>query len=467
MKLMKTILWYDLETFGLNPRYDRIAQAAAIRTDLELNIISEPIVLYSKLTPDYLPNPGSCLVTRLTPKIVNKKGIAEAELISRLRDEMMVPETITAGFNSIKFDDECIRSTLYRNLFDPYEREYKNKCSRWDIINLVRACKDLRPEGIVFDRKNPENGTTSFKLTDLTAENNITQEGAHDALVDVYATIAIAKLIKTKQPQLWKYAINHRQKVQVSSVIKILEHEPFLHTHTAYASSRGCTHPLLPLFMRPNSPDIYCFDLTMPIPENPVLDDYKSTGIIKVSINKCPFVAPLKVLDQKSEERLGYTKAEVEKRAREIIKAGIFNEEKLLASLTPFASEKQDPDISIYESMMKDEDKALLSKIRMLSPEAMLKTGEHLFADEKYHKILWRYVARNYPRSLSKEDLEKWKNFCALRLLNPPTQDALTLDKYKRTVDELLNSLETTGEEKKILLELKEYGEILEERVLR
>lgn len=466
MKIMRTILWYDLETFGLNPRYDRIAQFAAVRTDMDLNIIEEPILLYSKLTPDYVPNPSACLVTGITPLIVNKKGIPEAEMIAKIRDAMMVPDTITAGFNNIKFDDECIRTTLYRNLYDPYEREYRNRCSRWDIINLVRATKDLRPDGIVFDTKNPETGTTSFKLTDLTAENNIEQVGAHDALVDVYATINIARLIKSKQPQLWDYAINHRQKVQVSSVIKILEQEPFLYTCPLFANEKGCTRPLLPLFMKDKSSDIYCFDLTMPIPENPSLSDYQNSGIVKVSINKCPFVASLKVLDAASEKRLGYTKAWVINKAQEVKRLGVFNKEKLLGTIEPFVNEVQDPDVSIYSSMVSDPDKAQLSKIKKLSPEAMLKSGEHLFDDDKYHKLLWRYVARNYPKALSPEDLAKWKNFCALRLINPPVQEALTLDKYQRTVDELLNSLETTAEQKKILMQLKEYGEILEKRVL-
>ena len=463
---MRTILWYDLETFGLNPRYDRIAQAAAVRTDMDLNIIGEPILLYAKLTPDYLPNPNSCLVTGITPQEVNKKGIPEAELISILRKEMMVPETITVGYNSIKFDDECIRTTLYRNLYDPYEREYKNKCSRWDLLNLVRACKDLRPDGIVFDKKNPENGRTSFRLTDLTEENNIEQIGAHDALVDVYATLNLARLIKRKQPQLWDYAIKNRQKVQISAIINVLERKPFLHTTPLFASEKGCTRPLLPLFMKDKSSDIYCFDLTREIPENPVLEDYENSGIVKVSINKCPFVAPLITLDKASEARLGFTKEEVLAKAKLVISSKVFDKEKLLATLEPFENEKQDPDVAIYSSMITDHDKAQLERIRKLSPEAKLKSGEHLFDDDKYHKLLWRFVARNYPKSMSKEDLAKWKNFCALRLLNPPIQEALSLDKYQRTVDELLNSLETTGEQKKILLQLREYGQLLESRVL-
>ncbi len=463
---MRTFLWYDLETFGLNPRYDRIAQAAAIRTDMDLNIIGEPILLYSRLSPDYLPNPGSCLVTHITPQLVNSKGMPECEMISRLRDEMMVPETITVGYNSIKFDDECIRSTLYRNLFDPYEREYMNRCSRWDIINLVRATRDLRPNGMVFDKKNPETGTVSFKLTDLTEENNIDQTGAHDALVDVYATIAIAKLIKKNQPSLWKYALNHRGKIQVSQQIDLLNHTPLLYTSALFASEKGNTHPVLPLFMPDKGSEVYCFDLMRPISAHPSLDNWEDSGIVKINIKKCPFVAPLKTLDRESEKRLGFTQEEVYRKAKEVLSTGLYTEENLKTQVKQFETKQEDPDIAIYSSFITDHDKNLLKTIRTLSPESQLKSGEHLFDDDKYHKLLWRKVARNWPRSLSKNELDQWKNFCALRLLNPPVQEALSMEKYKRNVEELLNSLDTTAEDKKILLELKEYGELLESKVL-
>lgn len=464
--MMRTFLWYDLETFGLNPRYDRIAQAAAIRTDMDLNIIGKPILLYSKLSPDYLPNPGSCLITGITPQEVNQKGIPECEMIETLMEEMMVPDTITVGYNSIKFDDECVRSTLYRNLFDPYEREYKNHCSRWDIINLVRATRDLRPDGINFTTLNPETGTVSFKLTDLTAENHIEQIGAHDALVDVYATIAIAKLIKEKQPQLWQYALNHRGKIQVSQQIDLLNHTPLLYTSALFASEKGNTHPVLPLFMPEKGSEVYCFDLTKPISDNPTLDNWEESGIVKINIKKCPFIAPLSTLDKRSEERLGFIKQEVLEKAKEVLSSGKYREEELRSQIQPFEKKTEDPDISIYSGFITEHDKNLLKTIRKLSPEAQLSSGEHLFDDDKYHKLLWRRVARNYPRKLSEADLEKWRNFCALRLLNPPTPEALSLEKYKRTVDELLNSLDTTGEDKKILIALREYGKKLEEKVV-
>lgn len=462
---MRTILWYDLETFGLNPRYDRIAEAAMIRTDMNLEIVGEPILLYSKLSPDYLPTPQSCLITHITPQEVNEKGIPEAEFIERIREEMMKPDTITAGYNNIKFDDECIRATLYRNLYDPFEREYKNRCSRWDLINLVRATRDLRPDGINFSKLNPETGTVSFKLTDLTEENNITQEGAHDALVDVYATIDVARLIKAKQPKLFMYALNHRYKSEVIKEIDVLRGTPFLYTSALFATERGATRPLLPIFQKDSSPEIYCFDLTREIPE--VIEaDYEKSGIVKVSTNRCPFVAPLSTLDKKSEERLGFTQADVRKKAEEIKQKRIFSKNQILSTIAPFEKEDLDVDLALYGSFATEHDKATLERIRKMRPEEKIKSGEHLFDDDKYHKLLWRQVARCYPEALSDSDKEKWKNFCALRLLQNVTQESFTYDKYMRTVEEILTSLDTTAEDKMIALKLKDYGKTLYETIL-
>ncbi len=465
-KSMKTFLWYDLETFGLNPKYDRIAQAACIRTDMDLNIIGEPLLLYCRLSPDYLPSPESAMITHITPQKVNEEGIIEAEFIKRLRTEFMVPNTITVGYNSIGFDDEVIRSTLYRNLYDPFEREYMNGCSRWDIINLVRATHDLRPDGIVFEKKNEETGAPSFKLTDLTEENNIEQVGAHDALVDVYATIAVAKLIKEKQPKLFKWALDHRGRRDISNEINVLQHQPFLNTQPMYVSEHGNTKPLLPLFYETEkSAALYCFDLTHEIPEDPH-GLYQETGIVRLMINRSPFIAPLSVLDEESEKRLGFTRREIISKAGKAIAAPALQKKAILDAREEIKDENLDPDLSIYQSFPSEHDKGVMANIRALKPCDKLTRGEHLFENDKYHKILWRQVARNWPEVLSDEDKLRWKNFCALRLLNPPVEKALTYELYMRTIEEKLQSLDTDASDKMILLKLKEYGEELGRTIL-
>jgi exodeoxyribonuclease-1 len=196
-----TFFWYDLETFGIDPALDRVAQFAGVRTDLDLNIIGEPLVLYCRITPDYIPDPLACFVTGITPQETEEKGLNEYDFISRINEEFSVPGTTVAGYNSIRFDDEFIRNMLFRNFFDPYLREYANGNARWDLIDLVRAAHDLRPEGLEWNYD--DNGRPSFKLDRLSVLNGIEHSNAHDALADVYATIEMAALIKKHQPRLF------------------------------------------------------------------------------------------------------------------------------------------------------------------------------------------------------------------------------------------------------------------------
>ncbi|HIE78337.1 MAG TPA: exodeoxyribonuclease I, partial [Candidatus Thioglobus sp.] len=234
---MKTFYWYDYETFGLSPKVDRIAQFAGIRTDQDLNILDEQM-FYCKPTRDSLPSPEAYAVTGISPQICEQKGTIEHEFIQKINYEFCTPDTCTVGYNSISFDDEFTRYTLFRNLIDPYAWHWKNGNSRWDILDVVRLCYALKKDNSlnwVHDDKNKP----IFKLDRLTTANGIEHADAHDALADVRATIAIAKIIKEKQPQLFEYAFSLRDKKTVESKIKLFE--PMLHTSGMYPAELSCT----------------------------------------------------------------------------------------------------------------------------------------------------------------------------------------------------------------------------------
>lgn len=465
----QTILWYDLETFGLNPYYDRVAQFAAIRTNMDLEIIGDPIMLYCKLAEDYLPNPSACLVTGITPQEVNKKGLPEPEFIKEILAEFTRPNTIVSGFNSVRFDDEFIRNLLYRNFYDPYEREYKNGCSRWDIIDLVRATHDLRPEGINWGNRK-ENNTPTFKLTHLTECNNIEQIGAHDALVDVYATINVAKLIKEKQPKIYNWSINHRNKTDISDLITFDYKSPVLYTAAEFTSPFGCTRPILPLTMSiANANVCYYLDLTRDL--NEFFDNvdngrnlFDSFDISRLTINKLPFISPFSMANDKGiSERINLNHPEIKGKIMRI-----WNRRELIAKLiskydsSPYKEDPdKDPDLRIYQDgFTTKRDKDNFEIIRKSKPEERLNL-KLMFDSEKASKMLFRQVARNYKNALSDDLLKKWKNFCSTRLLAPPAKEALTLDSYSRKIEEELNSIDRDTKDKLILVALREWGEYL------
>ncbi|MCR5731321.1 MAG: exodeoxyribonuclease I [Sphaerochaetaceae bacterium] len=465
-----SMFWYDLETFGLSPFTDRIAQFAGVRTDMDLNIIDDPVILYCRPTPDYLPTPQSCLVTGITPQIALKNGIVEDKFIEKILKQIARPKTVTVGFNNIGFDDEFIRNCLYRNFYDPYEREWKNGCSRWDVLDLVRACHDLRPDGINFFHKS-EDGKPQFKLVYLTEDNRIEQVGAHDALVDVIATINVVKLIRQKQPKLYDFYFSHRSKDKVFSLVDTVRHTPVLYTCAQFTAVNGCTRPVAPLTVHPEMANtVYAFDLTCDANElvNASEDNILTVpGLVKIQANKCPYIAPIEMLTRVPEvqNRLG-TDRDLMERNLSIIKSN----PEIMAKLRrtkkdEYPSEEKDPDARIYsDGFTTRHDKELFEKIRSLKPADKLRTRFH-FDSEKASKMLFRHVARNYPEVLTEKEREMWKNFCAARLLQPIGKNP-SLDTFQRTVSELLESVDTTGKEKLVLIALREYAANLSDRIV-
>ena len=215
----KTFFFYDLETSGLNAREARIMQFAGIRTDMDLNPIGEPYNMLVKLNDDVLPSPEALMVTGITPQQTVEDGFTEAEFSKKIIDEVFTPDTIIVGFNNIRFDDEFIRHLLWRNFYDPYEWSYRDGRSRWDLLDVIRMTRALRPEGIEWPVD--DKGVATNRLELIASANKIDHFKAHDALSDVEALIAVTKLIRDKQPQLYEYLLKLRDKNEVKKLVNL------------------------------------------------------------------------------------------------------------------------------------------------------------------------------------------------------------------------------------------------------
>jgi len=260
---MHTFLWHDYETFGTDTRRDRPAQFAAIRTDVELREIGEPVMLYCRPTDDYLPDPGACLITGITPQQCLAHGVPEHAFAARIEAELAQAGTIGVGYNTIRLDDEVTRFMFWRNLIDPYAREWQNQCGRWDLLDVVRLAYALRPDGITWP---VVDGKPSFRLEKLTQANGIAHEAAHDALSDVRATIALARLIRQPNPRLFDFALSLHKKERVAQELRLPATQstakPFLHVSGMFPAERGCLALMWPLAMHPtNKNELLAWDL--------------------------------------------------------------------------------------------------------------------------------------------------------------------------------------------------------------
>ncbi|MDX9899087.1 MAG: exodeoxyribonuclease I [Spirochaetia bacterium] len=486
--MASSILWYDLETFGLDPRHDRIAQFASLRTNDQLEPISEPLVLYNTITSDYLPSPYSCLVHGISPRKTIESGIAEYQFAKAIRNEMLVPGSCVAGYNSIRFDDEFIRNLLYRNLFDPYEREWSDGNTRWDVIDLFRAARDLRPEGIQWP--DGQDGKPDFRLRSLAAANDIALESAHDALHDIQATIGLAKLVRQAQPRLYDWYYRQRTRDSLRPLINLADREPLVHTAAGYTRAQGCTTIIAPVGMVPGRRDgLVAIDLRYdPAPlidldvdeirkrvftRKAELDELERIPLVDIRLGRCPYLAPLSTMDDKAADRLGLDRERALMHARSLSREPELIQ-KLQAVFSPRPPEavEADPEYRIYSGgFFRDEDKdamaAIHESVATLGPaEARPHAYSLPFIDERLPQLVRRLFARNWPETLSKPEAARWRSFCASRLLCPRKEGATDLAVFSKTVESLLANLDTPAEDKPILLELLEYRGMLEKEIL-
>lgn len=470
---MNTLYWHDYETGGTDPRYDRPTQFAGLRTDEDLNIIGEPLMIYCQPADDYLPHPQAALITGITPQIAAEKGLPEAEFIKQIHDELAQPGTCGVGYNSLRFDDEFTRFTLFRNFYDAYGREWQNGNSRWDIIDMVRLTRALRPEGIEWPDR--EDGLPSFRLEALTAANNIAHVGAHDALADVKATIELARLIKQKQPKLYDHVYQLRRKQQVAPLLNLREHTPVLHVSRMYPSEFCNSALVMPIARDPrNQNGIVVYDLRFApdalleqdaetlrqwlfTPATELPEGVQRPALKTVHINKCPVVVPAAALDDAAAERLQIDRAlhhqhfqqclqHIEKLKQKI--NDIFNK--------PADFPEQDVDGSLYGGGFFDEaDKQKMQQIRQTTPTG-LAAFDLPFNDSRLSELLFRYRARNWPDALSSDEQKEWQQFCANRL-NLPDSPWLNFQTFFAALSECRQQ-DLSPQQQQVLTELENFA---------
>lgn len=477
---MTTLYWHDYETSGTDPRFDRPMQFAGIRTDEDLNIIGEPLMIYCKPAGDFLPHPQAALITGLTPQLAEKEGLTEAEFIRRIHDELGEAGTCGVGYNSLRFDDEFTRFTLFRNFYDAYAREWQNGNSRWDIIDMVRLTRALRPEGINWPDR--EDGKPSFRLEDLTAANGIEHTGAHDALADVYATIEMAKLIKNAQPKLYDFVFNHRRKHDISPLLNLHERKPVVHVSRMYPGEYCATALVVPLAKDPtNSNGIIVYDLrhdpsdlihldadtlrerlftaTQDLPEG-----VSRPALKTLHINKCPVVVPASTLDDDAAERLQIDRSKHDEHLAMLNAAGDLSAKLQQIFTKPDYDDITDPDASLYGGgFFSDSDKRKMEVIRSAEPE-MLKTLSIPFEDGRLPELLFRYRARNWPASLSADESDSWKLYRQERLGSSAPASILNFSRFEEALQECRQQ-DMSTDKLALLDSLSEYAENLKQEL--
>lgn len=525
----ETFYWFDYETFGIDPALDRPSQFAGLRTTLELEPIGEPLVIYNRLTDDYLPDPGACQVTGIGPDVVQKHGLKEAEFIARISAEIGDPGTCHVGYNSIRFDDEFTRYTRYRNFYDPYEHEWKNRNSRWDLLDVVRLTRALRPEGINWPCRLDELGQTqpTNRLEDLTRVNQIEHSQAHDALSDVHATLAVARLIRDKQPKLFNFINLNKSKASCRDLLDLRKREPVIHVSGKIPSRFHHLAIVAPLEQHPqNNNGVIVYNLHYHPEELLALAQQGEAGIDEIGkrlfsrnstlqnqgvkrpplktihLNRTPVLVPLSVLRDEDAERLKIDKSACLDHLN-VLHSLSREELRQLQNAVAAAMQSQkfptpvSDDASLYSSAFPtDRDRGLFEKIRQAEPQQLAGFTLKEFDDPRVKGLrrededeqtdadshtesglrppgrLFSYRARNFPETLDDSEKLRWLEHCRLQLLiEGQDQHKATFPRTLKTFRAQLQKdawRNSDGEaaDESLRLELLRYADDLEKRLL-
>jgi exodeoxyribonuclease-1 len=469
-----SFLFYDLETFGTDPRRSRVAQFAAIRTDAQLAEIDEPISFFVKPADDLLPSPAATLVTGIAPQDALRDGVNEAEAFARISEEMARPETCTLGYNSLRFDDEFVRHGLFRNFHDPYEREWRGGNSRWDLLDVMRLAHALRPDGIEWPKR--DDGAASFRLEHLAAANGVRIGDAHEALSDVRALIGMARLLRRAQPRLWEHALRLRDKRHAGALLDHVAMAPVLHVSQRYPAARLCAAAVLPLARHPRIDSrVLVFDLDS---EPDALLDLEPEAIAdrlyvraadlpegeariplkEVHLNRCPVLIEWAHLREPDFQRLSIDPAAVERRAGRLRAAGPALAEKVRRVFaTERAHAPSDVDASLYDGFIGDGDRRRCAQVRA-TPTQALGTRDFGFQDPRLTELLFRYRARNWPETLSQDEREQWDDYRRHRLIEDSGLSEVTFEQFDAQVAALRGERAGDGAAQALLDRLQDWG---------
>ena len=448
----KTLFFYDLETSGLSARNDRVMQFAGIRTDMDLEQIGEPVNILVRLNDDTLPSPEAVMVTGITPQQTQDEGYSEAEFAKMLVNDIFTPDTIAVGFNNIRFDDEFIRHLFWRNFFDAYEWSWKDGRSRWDLLDVVRMTRALRPEGITWPVD--EKGVATNRLELLSKVNGLDHLKAHDALSDVEALIAVTKLIRKIQPQLYDYLLKLRDKNAIKKLVNLDYKQPFVYVSGRYDAEFNKATVSFPLTAGKNG-NVIVYDLRYdPTPfiemnskdlakklyaswEERQADDFIKLPVKELQYNRAPAVAPLSVLEQGDGWKKIKLDIETVNKHKEILLSapGFAENIRSLYENREEFKRSIDPEAQLYDGFVSDGDKLRVEIVRN-SKENELADFHPSFVDERLDPLLLHYKARNFPKSLSEEEAIEWEKWRSDRITNSLPTFMSSLQKISSTTND-------------------------------
>lgn len=447
-----TYLFYDIETTGLDKSFDQVLQFAAIRTDQELNELSRE-QFYVKLSPDIIPSPYATMTHRIAIS-KTQSGLTELEAIQKIHGLMNEPGTISCGYNTLGFDDEFLRFSFYRHLLRPYTHQYLNNCGRMDIYPMT-VMYYLYNNSVI---KWPDNkGKPSLKLEDINTSNQFFLGSAHDAMVDVEVTLALAKCF-IKSRKIWDYLLGYFNKDIDRYRLGEWESAQILLIDGKFGSDLFYQWPVIYLgqhnvyknqgiFLRLDMEDIN---------EN----TWENAWVFRKKLGELGFLLPMSghYVEKLNEKRMGWVNKNLE---------WIKNNPSIFESIRTYhrnyiypVVENVDVDSALYlDGFLSNEDERLCLAFHQADPPEKVKIIK-MFNNENLKNRAIRVMGRYYLDYLPEDFREIFSNYlnqvCQGGIINYKGEKRLSV---KRCLDQAkeLGEQNLDLEQKKLLNELEGY----------
>ena len=430
-------VFYDFETTGISPAFDQPLQFGAVLTDAQFNEIDR-VELRCKLAPHIIPSPYALVVTGLSPEQIVDPALPELfEFSQSIMDliDRWTPAT-WIGYNSMKFDEEVLRQTLYQNLQPNIYATQTNGNSRMDMLTVVYAvwCRNRK----LLNWPTNTYGGTSFKLDQLAPQNGFGTHNAHDALGDVEATLHLARMISKGDHSLWSSFLFNRNK---RSILRKLGEFPPVAIVSRDGSAPpktyiGCFCGTLP----GNTSSAVFFNLQAGDPEVIGSSDEKlnlnlAEGASKITfslpINKTPAIFSIHDPAREHVERAGVIAKSPSLRATFLHSASALFSNDKAPDAVPV--EKQ-----IYGKFYSNSDRALLQEFQS-SDWISRRKIVNLFEDARLRQLGRRLIAYYRKDLLTEREAMQFKNFIKERwtATDTKTTEWTTIYSAKKSIIEI------------------------------
>jgi len=467
---MPNYVFYDFETCSSNVSYGQIIEAAAVLVNDNFQELDR-FESRCKLSPGIIPEAMALLVNKTSSKMLKERNLSHYQMIRQMMDKFnQWKNSIFIGYNSVEFDEEFLRRTLFKNLEYPY-LTVTNGNERGDLLGLARAAHLYYPDCIktpISDKNNP-----LFKLERLAPMNNIKHDKAHSAMGDVLASIGVAKLLYKKAPNVWKASLMTTNKDKCLQTIK---EETLFCTNFFYGGKAKpfvltylCQHPWNYAFCFDLKADpSYYFNLSIQELKKEVFD-VKPKVMRTIKHKKHPIIMNASYgINFDNYKQLGLSKLkERAKLIREnkdfankvssILEDDIREKQELDSQLDVYAEE------SIYKKFATKEDSAIMPEFHKVDWKDKFSVLQK-FKDERFQYFGKKILYEESPESLPKNEYNLIHKEIASRVLSTNKEKWNTIPRTYSEIDTLRNKFKEDKAKLEALEEINSFVEDMEKK---